>query len=541
MTDSLSLARRFFLLFLMMAAFHISLPMSWAAGDEAAATFEIRKFELSGNSIFSAEKLQEAVKSFTGAGKTAADVEKARDALEKLYHDAGYPAVLVNIPEQTIKGGIVKLQVIESRIGRVKISGNRYFTSEKMMRDVQSFNPGEILYLPKVQQEIGRMNRNQDFKVEPVMTPGSEPGTIDVELKVDDRFPLHGSLELNDRASHDTDPLRLNGMIRYDNLWQMEHSLSLQYQTAPQDSSEVEVFSASYILPAPWELDHQWVLYGIRSDSNTYTDVGDGFRVVGKGTILGTRYVIPLSPYKLYAHNITIGLDYKDYKSSVDFNATTGNTTPSPIITPVTYMPLSFAYSSVLQDGGGMTQFNAGLNLSFRGVVADQSQFEGARYKGNASYLFVTAGIQRNQKLPWGMGLLIKVDGQAADQPLIPNEEYTAGGMENVRGYMECEAQGDDAIHGTIELSFPDPFSRFGIWKRLQTSPYIFYDIAQLNVKDPLPAQKGSITLDGAGAGIRGSVTKYLEYELDWAVALNTTDQTRANDNRFYFKLKAVF
>ena len=407
MKGSLRFARHFFLLFLVIAAFQISLPMSFAAGDEVAAAFEIRAFELSGNSIFPAEKLQEAVKAFTGAGKTAADVEKARDAVEKLYHDAGYPAVLVNIPEQTIKNGIVKLQVIESRIGRVKISGNRYFTSDKMMRDLQSFNPGEMLYLPKVQQEIGRLNRNQDFKVEPVMTPGSEPGTIDVDLKVDDQFPLHGSLELNDKNSYGTDPLRLAGMIRYDNLWQMEHSISFQYQTSPQDSSEVEVFSASYILPAPWEKDHQWVLYGIRSDSSTYTDVGDGFRVVGKGTILGTRYVIPLPPYNLYAHNITIGLDYKDYNTSVNFNAVTGSSTLS-YITPVTYMPLSFAYNSVLQDGGGMTQFNAGLNISFRGVVSDQSQFENARYKGNANYIFVTAGIQRNQKLPWGMGLLDK-------------------------------------------------------------------------------------------------------------------------------------
>ncbi|MGA9110650.1 MAG: ShlB/FhaC/HecB family hemolysin secretion/activation protein [Smithella sp.] len=540
MKDSLSLAGRFFLLFLVIAAFQISLPMSFAAGAEAVAAFEIRAYELSGNSIFPAEKLQKAVKAFTGAGKTAADVEKARDALEKLYHDAGYPAVLVNIPEQTIKNGIVKLQVIESRIGRVKISGNRYFTSDKMMRDMQSFNPGQILYLPDVQQEIGRLNRSQDFKVEPVMTPGSEPGTIDVDLKVDDHFPLHGSLELNDKNSYGTDPLRLVGMIRYDNLWQMEHSISFQYQTSPQDSSEVEVFSASYILPAPWEKDHQWVLYGIRSDSSTYTDVGDGFRVVGKGTILGTRYVIPLPPYNLYAHNITIGLDYKDYNTSVNFNAVTGSSTLS-YVTPVTYMPLSFVYNSVLQDGGGMTQFNAGLNISFRGVVSEQSQFENARYKGDANYIFVTAGIQRNQKLPWGMGLLIKVDGQAADNPLIPNEEYIAGGMENVRGYMESEAQGDDAIHGTIELSFPDPLAQFGIVKQLQTSPYIFFDIAQLNVKDPLPAQNGSITLDGAGAGIRGSLTKYLEYEFDWAVALNTTNQTQANTNMFYFKLKSLF
>jgi hemolysin activation/secretion protein len=508
--------------------------MSWAAGNEAAA-FKIKAFELSGNSLFPAKKLQEIVKPFTGSAKTADDVEKARDALEKFYHDAGYPAVLVNIPEQTIKSGVVKLQVIESRIGRVKIRGNRYFTSEKMMRDMRSFNPGEMLYLPKAQREIGRLNRNQDFKVEPLMTPGKEPGTIDVELKVDDRFPLHGSLELNNRCSHDTEQLRLNGMIRYDNLWQKEHSLTLQYQTAPQNSREVEAVSGSYILPAPWEEDHQWVLYGIWSDSNVA--FGDDFQMVGKGNIFGTRYVIPLPPYKLYAHNFTFGLDYKSFKTSLNMEAS-----ETAIDTPVTYMPLSFSYGSVLQDGwGGMTQISAGLNISFRGLVSDQREFDDNSYKGRANYLYFTAGIQRNQKLPLGMDLLIKMDGQVADQSLIANEKYSAGGMESVRGYKESEASGDDAFHSRVELSFPDPFEKFGIGKRLQISPYIFYDFALLTVKDPAPDQTSSFRLEGAGAGIRGSLTKYLEYEADWAVALNGTEQTQLNSNRFYFKLKAVF
>jgi len=534
MTSSLKIAGRLFFLFFLMAAFHIFPSLSFAAGDEGAAAFEIRTFELSGNSLFPVEKLQEIVKPFTGSAKTAADVEKARDALEKFYHDAGYPAVLVNIPEQTIKSGIVKLQMIESRIGRVKISGNRYFTSEKMMSDLRSFNPGEILYLPKVQQEIGRLNRNQDFKVEPVMSPGKEPGTIDVELKVDDRFPLHGSLELNNRCSHDTEQLRLNGMIRYDNLWQKEHSLTLQYQTAPQKSNEVEAVSASYILPAPWEDDHQWVLYGIWSDSNVA--FGDDFQMVGKGNIFGTRYVIPLPPYKLYAHNFTFGLDYKSFKTSLNMGGS-----GTEINTPVTYMPLSFSYSSVLQDGEGMTQFSAGLNLSFRGLVSDQREFDTNSYKGRANYLYFTAGIQRNQKLPLGMGLLIKVDGLIADQSLIANEQYVAGGMESVRGYKESEATGDEAVHSTVELSFPDLLSKFGIGKQLQTTPYLFYDIALLSVTDPAPGQERSFRLEGAGAGLRGSLTKYLEYEADWAVALDETDRVQRNSNRFYFKLKALF
>ena len=536
MTSAVSLARRLIFLVLLIQAFHISLSMSYAAGDEGTAGFEIKGFELAGNTIFPAKKLQEAVTPFTGSGKTATDVEKARDALEKLYHEAGYPAVLVNIPEQTVEGGIIKLQIIESRIGRVKISGNRYFTTEKIIQDLPSFRPGEMVYLPKVQQEIARVNNNQDLKVAPVMAPGKEPGTVDVELKVQDRLPLHGYLELNNRASHDTEELRVNAMLRYENLWQREHSISLQYQMSPQNTDEVQAVSGSYVLPAPWEKDHLLALYGIWSDSETA--FGEEFRVIGKGKIFGTRYVIPLPPYKRYAHNITLGLDYKDFKETLGFTTESGLATR----TPITYMPLSFSYSASLRDAWeGLTQFSGGLNLSFRGLVSDQREFEMKRYKGRANYLYFTAGIHRTQKLPLEMGLFIKVDGQVADQPLIANEQYAAGGMESVRGYKESEALGDHAIHGTIEFSFPDPLRRSGIAKWFQISPYLFYDTAILTVKEPLPGQDRNVTLQGAGAGLRGSLTKYLEYEFDWAVALNKTDRIEKNDSRIYFRLKAQF
>ena len=194
-------------------------------------------------------------------------------------------------------------------------------------------------------------------------------------------------------------------------------------------------------------------------------------------------------------------------------------------------MPLSFSYSSVLQDGEGMTQFSAGLNLSFRGLVSDQRDFDNKSYKGRANYVYATASVQRNQKLPLGMGLLIKVDGLIADQSLITNEQYVAGGMESVRGYKESEATGDEAVHSTVELSFPDLLSKFGIGKQLQTTPYLFYDLALLSVTDPAPGQERSFRLEGAGAGVRGSLTKYLEYEADWAVALDETDRVQRNSN----------
>ena len=519
----------------MIMIFAALLPGTGIAGETGETGFEIKAFEVTGNSLFTDDQVKAVVVLFTGPGKTAADVEKVRDALEKKYHDAGYPAVMVNIPEQTLQNGIVKLQVIESRIGHVKVTGNRYFTMEKVMKDLPSFTPGTVLYLPNVQKEIGRLNRSQDIKVEPIMSPGKETGTIDVELKVEDQLPLHGSLELNNRSTHDTKDLRLNAVLHYDNLWQREHSLSFQYQTAPQDTKEVQVLGASYVLPAPWARDDQFALYGIWSNSDTA--FGEGFKVTGKGEIVGMREVTALPPYRLYSHTLSFGVDYKHFNQAVGFTTGSGETTE----TPISYMPLTASYNSSLSDEwGGMTQFSAGLNLSLRGVGSRESQFELKRYKGRADYLYETVSIARTQKLPSGMGLLAKLDGQSADQPLIDNEQYVAGGMESVRGYKESEAAGDSAVHGTIELSFPDPFEKSAM-KWLQMSPYLFYDVAALTTIDPLPGQAGSIRLEGTGAGLRGSMGKDLEYEVDWAVALDRTEMIKRNANSGYFKLKAVF
>ena len=505
----------------------------FAADGGVETSFGIKSFEITGNTIFPTPKLRDTVASFTGSGKTAADVEKARDALEKLYHDAGYPAVLVNIPEQTLKDGVVRLEVVESRIGNLKITGNRYFTMEKILYELPSLRPGQILYVPDVQKEIDVLNRNQDFRITPSMSPGKEPGTVDVELKVEDQLPLHGYLEVNNRASHDTSELRLNGMIRFDNLWQKEHSLSLQYQTAPLRPKEVEVGGISYVLPAPWNHDHQLAFYGIWSDSNTA--FGEGFTVIGKGQITGMRYVVPLPQYKLYAHNVTLGVDYKHFDEAVGYTNSSGQTTH----TPVTYMPFSFSYNASLPDeSGGINQFSAGVNMAFRGLVSDENDFELKRSKATASYIYATVSGQRNQKLPWGMGLFGKVDVQVADQPLIDNEQYTAGGMTSVRGYQENEAEGDDALHGIAEFSFPDLLQNSGI-HNLGFTPFIFYDIAYLTTIDPLPGQKGHEALEGTGAGARGSLTKGLEYEMDWAAALKATSRITRYDERIYFKVRA--
>src|SRR5690606_32807684 len=103
-----------------------------------------------------------------------------------------------------------------------------------------------------------------------------------------------GSLELNDDYIRNTTRLRLNGAVRYDNLWQREHSVGFSFQLTPEDPSEVKVFSGTYLFrPDLWDL--LVVLYGVKSASDVTAlgSSGGGVGVIGNGIIAGARVIRP--------------------------------------------------------------------------------------------------------------------------------------------------------------------------------------------------------------------------------------------------------
>ena len=179
--------------------------------------------------------------------------------------------------------------------------------------------------------------------------------------------------------------------------------------------------------------------------------------------------------------------------------------------------------------------------MSFRGLVSDQQQFDEKRAYARGNYFYFTGGIEREQKLPAGMALFCKLDGQISDQPLISNEQYIAGGMRSVRGYKEAEATGDDAVHGTIELSAPEISSLFKLGGKIQATPYLFYDFAWLQMVKPLESENERVRLQGTGIGIRGTAYKNFYYNLAFALPLVATDRTDKWDPHWHFKVGVEF
>jgi hemolysin activation/secretion protein len=507
--------------------------------------FDIDEYRIEGADKLQQIEVEEAVYPFLGPKRSADDVEKARAALEQRYHDKGFQAVSVTIPAQNPQNGVVVLKVAENPVGRVRVKGSRYFDTAAIKKKATSLAEGTVPNFNEVTKDIVALNQWPDRRITPALRAGETPGTVDVDLNVEDKLPVHGSVELNNRQAPYTAPLRLSASFTYDNLWQLGHSLNFSYQVAPQDPANAEIFSGSYLARLP---DNDFVsalLYGVQSNSNVAT-VG-GTNVIGPGHIIGARGVFTLPPLENLFHSVSIGADYKYFAEQVE------NGTALAFSAPIGYVPGVATYNATWQTGGSLTLLAAGVTFGLRGIGSNQAAYEVRRDGAQGNFVHFNVDVSNTRELPDGFQLFTRMQGQLASQPLVSSEQFSAGGLDTVRGYLESEVLGDTGAAGTLELRSPNiapvlqsslrddsgaapKFNYFNEWRI-----FAYLDGASVMVLQPLPEQQSAFDLWSYGVGTRFIMADHLNGMVVLTVPMITQAFTRAGERRVFFRIWGEF
>lgn len=537
-----------------------------SAGDRQEVRFEITTFQVEGNTILEESKIDRVLESYKGIERRLKDVEEARAELEKLYHKAGYPTVLVNLPEQTIEHGLVRLQVVEGHLYSITVTGNEYYSWGSIRTKLPSLSPGALIYEPTFVKELAAANGNPDLSITPLLKPGSVPGTVDLELKVKDRLPVHGKLEADNRGPITTPQNRLIAEVQHTNVFGNDEILTLNTVQTPTDWGAIQNYGASFVYPVIWP-NHLLTVYASKSESNSILAVGalpvgggGAVAIAGNATIAGMRYIFPLFPGGPYTHQMQVGLDYKRLEKT---EATFPGGGTAVVLTPIQYTPLSLGYTGFYPDRFGLTKasftakgYVAGIlpggdKEDFGGNSNDPFGKPGNRKGATGTFAVLQGGVSRQQPLPGGFILDLLTNGQWASEPLIPAEQFFAGGFDTVRGYLQFEAIGDHAIRGRAELTTPEvlkvPIDR--IWQRRRSSDYLirlkfamFYDAAHIWVAQAPAGQTSRFRLEGAGFGIRVKFPKDIgQLVLDSGWALRDTLSTKQGDNFVHFAVGLAF
>jgi len=502
-----------------------------AAEEKQQPTFQLNELRVLGNTVLDAATIESVLYPYLGEQRSLKDVEVARAALEEKYHSKGYGTVYVDIPEQSIgDDGVVRLHVTEAKLHRARIAGALYFSERQIRNALPAAKEGTVPNLPQLQSQITAVNAvTSDRTVMPVLKAGPLPGTVDLDLKVQDRSPLHASLEFNNQYTADTSPLRALGIVSYDNAFRRFDSVSLQYQMSPQDRSEVDVIAGAYVARLDERGDKLAITY-VHSSSDVAT-VG-ALGVTGKGSIYSVRFARPLQATSSLTSQFFVSMDYKDFSQDVLVSQT------SSLSTPISYASFSAGYNLSVRESSRVWSWSTSGVFGIPGLGGTREKFSDKCFgcKPNFAILRMDGSLQQN--IPGGFFALLQLAGQYSADPVISNEQFLLGGVHSVRGYLEAEDLGDVGARGSVEFHVPNYLPT---WMPFRVSPFVFYDAGQISYQEPLPSQPSASTLRSWGAGLGMNAWNFLSASLTWADPLVDGSRTRHGDSRWEFVIRAAW
>ena len=341
------------------------------AAETSQPGLNIRAYAVDGNTVMP-PKFFDVLTNYTGTNVSFAQLREGLGKIQLRYHELGFPTISVTLPQQKLTNGIVHIKVVEGKLDHITITGNKHFSEANIRRALPSLQTNLLLNNQWFQPELDQANQNRDRQIYPVISPGLEPGTTELELKVKDQLPLHSRVEINDKSSPGTPLLRMDTAVQYANLWNLEHQIGFDYNFSPQqykpagsvsgfyDLPMITSYSAFYRLPLGAaksqreelqdkpanfgfdEVSHQFVLpppsghpdltlYASRSVSatpvrygplaviftNTLADISSQFgqRSLTYNNNFGAKFNFPLTQFAGVRSSFSLGVDFKQYES----------------------------------------------------------------------------------------------------------------------------------------------------------------------------------------------------------------------------------
>jgi hemolysin activation/secretion protein len=219
-------------------------------GEEGKRPGTVRVFvhdiHVVGSTVFSDAEINEVTAPFKNRILVTEDLERLRLTLTLLYLNKGYLTSGAIIPDQDITFGVVKVQIIEGKLTRIDIEGNRWFSSS-YLRDRLELGVRTPVTLDPLQEQMQLLQ--QDRRIERVnaeLRPGDERGESVLNVRVEDKQPFHASMELNNYQTPLVGEMRGIGTLSHDNLTGHGDPLSLSYG---HSSGAFPIVYGSYELP----------------------------------------------------------------------------------------------------------------------------------------------------------------------------------------------------------------------------------------------------------------------------------------------------
>ncbi|MES2200362.1 MAG: ShlB/FhaC/HecB family hemolysin secretion/activation protein [Chlamydiota bacterium] len=471
---------------------------------------------LEGNTLLSAKEVNKAFFPYLHRELTGQDVITLCKEIECLYAKKGYILAWVYPPVQVIENNTLRLQALEGFLDEIHVTGNTSYKTSFIKKYVSGLK-GKPLNYNDLTKALRLMNENIDLETEAILKKGSQVGSIDLVIKIQDQFPAHMNIGYNNWGSNVLTYNQLSSEIRVGNLLTSGDLLSLM--TSVGIPAVMYYFNPVYSVPING--------LGTRCDlsylfTHSYIQELKPLGLACWSELAGIAFIHPLSRTRTFAWDITTEFKIKQYKNFIeDITATYDKLRVVSLGTNLEYLDL-------LRGRNFINAFaRAGIPYILNGSAPIDPKC--SRIGGGGRYFILNVGYQRVQTLPFDTSLLFTSMAQGSFNKLPLSEQFTIGGVGSVRGYPAAIASGDIGYYLNAELYAPVPglvdrISPISKKKWKETLQLLaFLDHGGVYTNTPVPSEFSPAYLTAVGVGIRFYGPRDLNISFDVAFPLTNT------------------
>ncbi|MCA1855616.1 hypothetical protein LE190_06710 [Massilia oculi] len=512
-------------------------PLGGAAAQEPQK-MAVAGVRVEGNTLLPEHTVRALTADLAGSQRSLDELNAAAARVQQAYRDAGYGGVVVFIPPQQSGDGQIVMRVVEGKLANVRVTGNEHFDTANVRAGLPHLREGTTPLVRAIDRDIQLANDNPAKHLKVTLAAGARSGEIDASVDVTDVDPLQYLVGYNNTGTPLTGRHRLSLGVQHANLFGRDHVGTLQFQTSPEDPDKVKIFSASYRVPlyAQAASVDAYVAHSSVSIATAIATLGT-LAFTGKGTMAGVRLNRYLDRLGEYDHQVTLGLDWRDYEDTCSFGDF-GRDQCGTAAVDVTTIPLSIAY--VGQKQGAELAYGVNLSASVNAGGSARNTYEAARIGGKRHYAITRMTAFAERRLSSILSLNGRLELQYSPHRLISAERYGVGGVNSVRGYREREASGDLGLLARIELAATVP----NLADKLRVQPYLFIDHGRVRNHGDLACGVGTSTtcsLSSVGIGTRFGWNRRLSASLDLGRALRQGSATAKGDVRGHVAVNLAF
>lgn len=488
-------------------------------------TFFVKRIDLIGMESFTIEDFKSILQRYEDREVSVEELEILTKKIEREYLRKGVVAACF-IPPQEIEEGIVILQVVEAKMGELKIKDHTHFGPERIVYYWQ-LNPDEILRYDKISRSLQMMNKNPDREVKAALYAGEKPQTTDIALDVKTAFPIHLTASFDREGGTSTGVKRRGIGLRHNNFLGFDDTLLVGYSFG-------EDYTGRYVFHSvPVSSFGTSLLYGYSYSKSFPKKELEPFLVDSRSRNTSISLHQDLFKEDEYIGEISFGLDIKDKTIIRD----TGTLNKDRL------RILRFGSNSLYRGFGSITRVNSELS---QGINLFGARRKNPLSSREAKNTFTKANIEVTHKrmLPLKLQAALRFVGQLSSTKLVPQEEMSLGGINSVRGYPAADYLADTALQTNLELLIPAFFIPTKLKVPYATRPLkddltavLFLDYAYGKRRGPSSEDKETVNLKSIGAGLRLRLFDQALLRLEWGFPIGDETTNEEASSRFHIAL----